>query len=185
MYDVIIAGQGVAGSLLAWECIKHQFKVLLFDPGHSLNASLAAGAIINPVTGKNLQKSWMVDELIPAAIKTYREIEERLQQRFITDLKIYHIFKNTKEINDWSVKRYEEAYQKYLINPNIFFIKNDEVINPLGAFEIKGGLKVNAYMLLTALREWFKNQNILIEEYLNEDQICEKSDYVQYKEYKA
>lgn len=76
--DLLIVGQGLAGTLLAWACEQARVPFELADAGPA-GATTAAGAgIVNPVTGRRLVKSWRVAELLPAARATYREIEHVL-----------------------------------------------------------------------------------------------------------
>ena len=64
--DYLIIGQGLAGSLLAWELIQRDCKVVIIDNGKE-NASQVAAGLINPITGMRFVKSADVDTLLPAA----------------------------------------------------------------------------------------------------------------------
>jgi len=50
MVDFLIVGQGLAGSLMAWELMQRGKTVLIVDNGLE-NASRVAAGLINPVTG--------------------------------------------------------------------------------------------------------------------------------------
>ncbi|HBA65740.1 MAG TPA: FAD-dependent oxidoreductase, partial [Methylococcaceae bacterium] len=54
--DFLIVGQGLAGSLLAFELIQRNAQVMVVDDGRE-NASEVAAGLINPVTGIRLVKS--------------------------------------------------------------------------------------------------------------------------------
>ena len=71
VYDTIIIGQGLAGSLLGWQLIQDGQRVLVIDDGHRSAASRVAAGIINPITGQRLVKSWHVDQFLPEAEKFY------------------------------------------------------------------------------------------------------------------
>ena len=62
--DYLIIGQGLAGSLLAWELIQRDCKVVIIDNGKE-NASQVAAGLINPITGMRFVKSTDVDTLLP------------------------------------------------------------------------------------------------------------------------
>ena len=75
---ILIVGQGIAGTLLAWSLRRRGAKVHIADvalPGHS---SRAAAGIINPVTGKRFVKSWRFDEFFPVAKNIYQQLEQEL-----------------------------------------------------------------------------------------------------------
>ncbi len=56
MFDFLIVGQGLAGSLLAWELMQRGAKVLIVDNGMP-NASQVAAGLINPITGMRFAKT--------------------------------------------------------------------------------------------------------------------------------
>src|SRR5689334_8367598 len=73
--DFIIVGQGIAGSLLYYALTKRGANCIVIDEKKENSASRVAAGLINPVTGRRLVKSWMIDELIPAFQKVYVQIE--------------------------------------------------------------------------------------------------------------
>ena len=73
--DFLIIGQGIAGSLLYYSLTKRGASCVLIDDAKPNSASRVAAGLINPVTGRRLVKSWMIDELIPAFENLYAEIE--------------------------------------------------------------------------------------------------------------
>jgi 2-polyprenyl-6-methoxyphenol hydroxylase-like FAD-dependent oxidoreductase len=77
---VRIAGQGICGTLLSWFLAQHDIDVSVYDAGIDTSATMAASGIINPITGKRLVKTWMADELIPAAVQAYTDIGAALGQ---------------------------------------------------------------------------------------------------------
>ncbi|HYD83061.1 MAG TPA: hypothetical protein VEA63_03390, partial [Opitutus sp.] len=73
--NLLIVGQGLAGTLLAWELERAGLTFEIADEGHGRAASRVAAGIINPITGQRLVKSWRVDALLPVARATFRAIE--------------------------------------------------------------------------------------------------------------
>ncbi|MEY3190936.1 MAG: hypothetical protein RIS10_1053, partial [Pseudomonadota bacterium] len=72
--DFLIIGQGLAGSLLAWELINRGCNVIIVDNGKE-NASQIAAGLINPVTGMRFVKSTNVDDLLPTAKQCYAQLD--------------------------------------------------------------------------------------------------------------
>lgn len=76
--DVLILGQGLAGTVLGWELARAGISFAIADAGHGGAATMAAAGIINPITGRRLVKSWRVDALLPLARESYRRIQAGL-----------------------------------------------------------------------------------------------------------
>lgn len=96
--DYIIVGQGIAGSLLAWELLEKGFKVLVIDDGYKSSASKVAAGLINPITGMRLVKSWEADKFLGLAKSYYINLEKRLNVNFFKEREILRIFKDEMEL---------------------------------------------------------------------------------------
>lgn len=94
--DALIVGQGLAGSLLAWEMLGRRMRVVLVDNGQQ-NASQVAAGLINPVTGQRLVKSFEVDRLLPQAMACYRRLADTFKQEFFVPLPMLRLLKNARE----------------------------------------------------------------------------------------
>lgn len=97
--DILIVGQGVAGTLLAWECERAgiPFAVVAGGEGSRPAASRVAAGIINPVTGRRLVKSWRIDAALPAARAAYREIEAVMGVSVWREMRVRRIFQDERE----------------------------------------------------------------------------------------
>ncbi|MBL9209951.1 MAG: FAD-dependent oxidoreductase [Opitutaceae bacterium] len=102
--DVLILGQGLAGTLLAWELERAGIGFRLVDCGHAGAATLAAAGIINPITGRRLVKSWRIGTLGPAARDTYRALEAELGVPLWRDLRVRRRFADERERHTWRDK---------------------------------------------------------------------------------
>lgn len=111
--DVLIIGQGLAGSLLAWQLLREGLSILVIDDG-AQNASQVAAGLINPITGQRLVKSAHVDELLPLAMACYRELAEVFKQTFFVSLPMW------RSLSDANLRRVAERrlvdanYESYL-----------------------------------------------------------------------
>jgi glycine/D-amino acid oxidase-like deaminating enzyme len=90
--DVLVVGQGLAGSWLSWWLERAGLSYLVMDNHDPLAASRHAAGLINPVTGRRLVKTWMIDELMPFAWKAYREMGEFLGLDLIREMPVVDFF---------------------------------------------------------------------------------------------
>lgn len=95
--DILILGQGLAGTLLAWELEQAGVAFVIVESSGGASASLAGAGLVNPITGRRLVKSWRVDDWLPLARATYREIEAALNIRVWHDLRVRRLFADAGE----------------------------------------------------------------------------------------
>ncbi len=95
--DILIVGQGLAGTLLAWDCERAGLAFAIADPGHAAASSRVAAGIINPITGRRLVQSWRIDTLLPIARATYRAIEAAIGVTVWHEMRVRRIFADERE----------------------------------------------------------------------------------------
>ena len=111
--DYLIIGQGLAGSLLAWELIQRQSKVIILDSGCE-NASQVAAGLINPVTGMRLVKADAVDTLLPTARNFYRKLADFFKQDFLVEKPMLRLLRTEAEVSISRKRLNAPGYQAYL-----------------------------------------------------------------------
>jgi glycine/D-amino acid oxidase-like deaminating enzyme len=154
LIDFLIIGQGLAGSLLAWELIQRGYKVLIVDNGQE-NASQVAAGLINPVTGMRFVKSADVDTLLPSAKHCYSQLAGFFQQEFYIEKPMLRIFRSDSELNNASKRLNNPDYQTYLgdIQPPDKTI--DSIATPFGFLEQKQTGYLLTRPLLSCLKAFF------------------------------
>ena len=71
-----IVGQGLAGTCLGLEFMARGVDFKIVDSGTGGSTRVAAG-LINPLTGKNFQPSWLIEEFHPYAVEYFEKLGER------------------------------------------------------------------------------------------------------------
>lgn len=112
--DILIVGQGLAGTLLAWEFERAGIPFAMIDEGHAAGASQVAAGIVNPVTGRRLVKSWRVDALLPAAREVYREIEAALGVTVWREMRVRRLL-----VDDRERRVAEEKFARGELSPQV------------------------------------------------------------------
>ena len=148
---MLIVGQGLAGTLLAWELEQNGADFRMVDAGHAEAASRVAAGIVNPITGQRLVKSGRFDELRPLARETYRGIEQKLGVTLWREMRIWRRFAIDAEWRTWSEKqaRGELAPQGGTGNREGFWIE--------------GAAQLDVAALLRATREHWQKTGRLVE----------------------
>ncbi|MFW5442809.1 MAG: NAD(P)/FAD-dependent oxidoreductase [Methylococcaceae bacterium] len=157
--DYLIIGQGLAGSLLAWELLQRKKKVIIVD-NEKENASQIAAGLINPVTGMRLVKSSDVDRLLPAATNYYKQLSCYFQQTFYFEKPMLRILRNNKEVVASQKRLQQPEYHNYLTE----IIPTDTLLNaPFGLIKQNN----TGYLLTKPLLASLKNHFIATHAYIN------------------
>jgi len=160
--DYLIIGQGICGTFLSWNLLKEGKSVLVIDSANPYTASKVASGVINPVTGRRIVRTWMIEELLPFAWQAYTQFGEELNATLIQQCNVLD-FHPTPQMHDAFVQRMSEE-KDYL-----HAASNDEQWQKYFRYNYGIG-EVNHCLLVdlkTMLHEWRKkllHQNILLEE---------------------
>ncbi|MDZ7877574.1 MAG: FAD-binding oxidoreductase [Saprospiraceae bacterium] len=194
--DCIIVGQGISGSILAYLLRKNGQKVLVFDENREgvLTSSKIAAGVINPITGRRFVKSWRIDALLPAAKSFYQELEKELSVLIWHDRPILRTLRDVEEENNFLLRRTYTDYAPYCGDTTTTPQTSDAVFAPLThpffnkfyAFaETKNSAQVNMPLLMSRLRTYFTEKQMLINEEFSFGDLQIEENQVRYKDWTA
>ena len=162
--DILIVGQGLAGSLLALEFEKRGKKVMIIDNNPSVSSSKVAAGLYNPITGRKMIKTWLADELFPNLSKYYQDLEKKIDAKFHFSKTIYRPFNDIGEQNDWSLRTVELGYTLYIKFTLNYSMEIDQLIDPLGGFFINYSGMIDVPELISQCKKYFKSRGMYTEE---------------------
>ena len=161
MEEVLIVGQGLAGTWLSWWLYRAGVSFHLIDQPDSDGASMRAAGLINPVTGRRMVTTWMIDELMSFASSAYWEMGKFLDNTFIKAISLIDFFPNVQML---------QAFQKrFAEDPTYLFPGEDRekysewFRYDLGWGAIRPCALVDAENLLAQWRTWLKKKELLKE----------------------
>jgi glycine/D-amino acid oxidase-like deaminating enzyme len=162
-YDYLIVGQGIAGTLLSYFLLKRNKNILIIDSLNTSSSSNVAAGLFNPITGRRNVKSWMVDDILPFAESTYREMEHDLQTKFYHKMNMYKLFSNVEEQVDWVMNSKSSDLKDYIATNNIMAIPPS---NPsqFGGVELTKTGYVDMSQLLHAFKVKMEEEGRLLEQ---------------------
>ena len=121
--DVIIVGQGIAGTCLALSCIEQGMSILVIDDQTLSSSSRLSAGMFTPIFGKRLTLSWQVSELFPFALAFYKTYEKRFNQTFLYHHKTARLFTDTSEVDYFNKRKRDTQYSSFIgedIDPGSF-----------------------------------------------------------------
>ncbi|HEY4149105.1 MAG TPA: FAD-dependent oxidoreductase [Chitinophagaceae bacterium] len=178
--DYLLIGQGISGTFLSWELQKAGRSVLVIDAAHPRSASKVASGVINPVTGRRIVKTWMIDELMPFAWEAYQSIGRDLQIDCIAQKDIIDCF-STPQMRLSFIDRYEKDRQ-YLALPTDENDKLDLLYYDFGYGIIHPCYWIDLALLLPAWRNRLLEKDQLLEETFEIGELVVKDDGIQYRD---
>ena len=182
MYDFIIVGQGIAGTLLSEELLANNQSVLIIDNYHANSSSNIATGIVNPITGRKLVKSFMIDELLPICDEVYSTVEKKFNKKIIYHQSICKLFSSQEDIEIWNKRKLDAEYAAYM--SDIVYIENKHVNNRLGAGIINNCFWLDVPLFIATYRNYFIEKKLLHDEFFDFKEL-KIGDTIQYKNIEA
>ena len=178
--DILIIGQGVAGTCLAWTAIQHNLTFDIYDYQSSKNTSSVSSGIVNPLTGPKFVKSWKVDEFMKTSKELYTYISDELGENLIDHNNLWRHLPDAFAENIWNSRLLDENYD-YLIDDRSDgdikkYFKNSKSFKC-----IKSSFRIRCNPLIALSKSlWLKSDNY-IESKVDFDQLIFGKQNVQYK----
>jgi len=181
MKKILIVGQGIAGTLLAWSLRRRGCLVFVADGNLAGGSSNVAAGIINPVTGKRFVKSWRFDEFFPVAKAIYQQIELEFGISIWEERPTLRLLGTPEEANDWAIRCAQPDYADHL--------SETEDAGAWGAFLkpgfrfgiIQKSARVRFPLLLSTFRETLRQEGVFIKksvDYQEVESLLQQYDHV-------
>lgn len=172
-HRIQIIGHGIGGALLSWQCFKRNIPFSVVDEQRMSTSSKVSSGLINPVTGRYFAKSWRVDELMPIAEESYREIEDMVGLEFLKKTSICRQLYTIAQENEWNSRVGQDRFSDYISiwdEPSPLPIKEPG----LSAGKISPVIQVNSQAILEALWTKWKNLGNAITERFNFEKLSQE-----------
>ena len=177
MYDLLIIGQGIAGTLAGIEAIKKKLKILIIDDNQE-NASQVAAGLVEPISGQRFTLSINQETSLPFAKSYYELLEKQLKTNIIISRKTERYFTNQDQ---------EKIVNKRLKDPGFapYFGKKTPPPNHTnfkwGGIIINHSFSINTTKLLSTAKAYFKKENILFTETYDPTKLKIQKNNLKYK----
>jgi glycine/D-amino acid oxidase-like deaminating enzyme len=161
--DLLIIGQGLAGTLLAAALMARGLRVLVVDDGHRSSSTRMAAGLLNPVTGLRLTRLRQAERFIPEALHTYAQLERAWGTSFYHPTPLLRIFRSERQRADWHKRLRSPDYLAYLQAPLAVESLPAGLHAPHGAgLQLQTGY-LDTVTFLDAGRHWLCAQDALCE----------------------
>lgn len=151
-----IVGQGLAGTCLGLEFLRRGVDFKIVDCGKGGSTRVAAG-LINPLTGKNFQPSWLIGDFHPFAVDFYEKLGEKFGAKFWHPMPVMRLAETDKEWEKISSKLDLPEVRDWLDGER-------DVSTPDGFIQhvvLQGGGWLDTRRFLDAMRNYFSESGLL------------------------
>lgn len=162
-HDVIIIGQGLAGTVLSETLAARGLRVVIYDVPKEGRASHVAAGLVNPIVLRRTVPSWRASEMLAIAGAFYRELEQRYDARFWNPTELVGIFPTAKEAGIWRLRMKEPEMARMLGEGPASDPAVEELPRPYGYGIVKRCAWLDVRKLLHAHRERWRASGDLVE----------------------
>lgn len=113
-YPILICGQGLAGTLLAWALVRRGQPVVVMDPGEAVTSSRVAAGIVTPITGKRVALSHEVGQFWGEARALYAAVADELGSAHFHPRTQVRLWRNEEEPQRFAAKRGQPAFDVHV-----------------------------------------------------------------------
>jgi len=174
---VLIIGQGLAGTALAWRLHERKVPFVIVDRDEPVTCSKVAAGLITPITGMRLTVSWRYALFYREALGFYRQCGKRLQQRFLFPRGYVRLLKNEQEIAKWEKRRRDPDLQAFL-HPQAPRLDPTVIENPENGFLQRHAAWLDTAAYLLASRHHFETLDAWICTDVRPEEVCDDADGV-------
>jgi glycine oxidase len=162
--DILIIGQGLAGSLLAFELWQSGVDFCVIDPGNGKSASKVAGGLYYPLAARKLKEVELSATLHNAMKATFLSAEKLFRSRFLFETDSMKLVSGD-ELSIWKAAgqgTLARVIRKIVPGSDLPGIRkgfHGVMISQSGYVDVAG--------FTEAAREWLMNHKLLISEEVN------------------
>ena len=146
--DILIVGQGLAGSCLAWSLHWAGRQVMIVDRGDQITASRVAAGLITPLTGRRIVRTPRYKESYRQAAESYRRIERELNVQLLIEKSAIR-----KCVTDEESRLFEQRFAEF---DGGIKLHHDERGKLVG-IEMQNAARLNVCRFLDQTREYFSS----------------------------
>ena len=175
--DFIIVGQGLAGTLLAYELFRQNKTIVVFNDPNQLKSSDVAAGIINPVVFRRMTKSWLVDDTFSQMETTYHELEELLHEQLYFPGRMLKILGEGGS-DFWKEKAFANHLENYLEAVPVLNLRDQELLNAFSFGCVNKSGRLDIQRLISTFSGLLAQQNLIRNEKLDYEKLILLADSI-------
>ena len=184
VFDYIIVGQGIAGTILAFQLRLKGKRVFVIDKHRDYTSSKIASGTYNPMVLKRFTPCWKIEDQLTPLYDFLDAFETIFNTSIHIPIKLWRKFASIQEQNLWIEKSDHYRLTQFM---NSSFISNphENVNADFGFGEVKKSGWVDLLKLITIFKKRLINEGCFLDEEFDFNSILIKKRSVIYKSISA
>ena len=180
--DYIIVGQGLVGTWISYYAKAFGKNFIIINDPQTPSATSVASGVINPVTGRRIVQTWMIDVLLPNALQAYTELGIQLNKTILKKAPVVLLHPSLQM---------KESFEYRLNHDNVYLSPNNKTEweaffkTPFETGQIDSSFWIDLNTMLSSWRMQLKDLGNYIETYFDIEDLIVHQDHVTWKEYTA
>ena len=112
----LIVGQGLVGTWMSYQLEQAGISYKIINDETAQSASSVASGVMNPVTGRRIVQTWMIETILPYAVIAYKALQEKLD---------IHIIKNAPVVLLHPSEQMKQSYDYRMQHDNVYLTQED------------------------------------------------------------
>jgi glycine/D-amino acid oxidase-like deaminating enzyme len=148
--DYLFIGQGLVGTWLSYYALQAGKTCMVVNDSHTAAATQVASGVINPVTGRRIVQTWMIDTFLPFAIKAYSDLGAQLNATIVREAPVVLIHPSLQM---------QESFEYRYEHDNVYLQKNTAsdfeafMHAPFGTGQINRTVWIDLNLMITSWRQ--------------------------------
>lgn len=158
--DYLIVGQGLVGTWLSYYALKAGKTCIVVNDSTIPAASKVASGVINPVTGRRIVQTWMIDTFLPFAKQAYTDLGYAINTPIVQQAPVVLIHPSLQM---------QESFEYRFHHENVYLQKNNAsdfeafMQTPFGTGQINQSIWIDLNSMLTGWRQKLINHQQYLE----------------------
>jgi glycine/D-amino acid oxidase-like deaminating enzyme len=158
--DYLIIGQGLVGTWLSYYALQAGKTCMVVNDSHTAAASHVASGVINPVTGRRIVQTWMIDTFLPFALNAYSDLGAQLNANIVKEAPVVLIHPSLQM---------QESFEYRYEHENVYLQKNNAsdfeacMYTPFGTGQINQTIWIDLNLMITEWRQQLINNTQYID----------------------
>ena len=180
VFDYIIVGQGIAGTVLAFELQLQGKRVFVIDKHRDDTSSKIASGTYNPMVLKRFTPCWKVEDQLTPLYDFLDAFEKSFNTKIHVPLKLWRKFVSIQDQNLWLEKSDHDRLMSFM---NPYFISNpyEDINANFGFGEVKKSGWVDFIKLISIFKKMLISESCFLDEEFDFGSMSIKQGSVIYK----